>query len=95
MKNGHNAWLKKGVGWVAAFMVCTILAAALTAPAIVAHSPNEVVLSQKLEPPSRSHLLGTDHLGRDILSRLLHGARVSVGTVARIRKICRLQPFSK
>jgi len=57
---------------------------ALRAP--VPYSPNTVDLMQRLERPSRGHLLGTDDLGRDILSRMIHGARVSltVGFVATV-----------
>ncbi|MFG6668420.1 nickel ABC transporter permease subunit NikC [Halomonas sp. HNIBRBA4712] len=44
--------------------------------------PNAVALSNRLAPASASHWLGTDHLGRDIFTRLLAGTRVSLGTVA-------------
>ncbi|MEO8382121.1 MAG: ABC transporter permease [Acidobacteriota bacterium] len=44
----------------------------------VAFSPNTVDLGERLEPPGRRHLLGTDDLGRDILARMIHGARVSL-----------------
>lgn len=44
----------------------------------VAFSPNTIVLGQRLRSPSREHLLGTDDLGRDVLSRMIHGARVSL-----------------
>lgn len=44
----------------------------------VPYSPNSVDLTQRLEPPGGKHLLGTDDLGRDVLSRLMHGARVSL-----------------
>ncbi|HEX8169526.1 MAG TPA: ABC transporter permease [Thermoanaerobaculia bacterium] len=47
----------------------------------IAYSPNSVALSERLEPPRGGHLLGTDDLGRDVLSRMIHGARVSL-TVA-------------
>jgi len=47
-------------------------------PAPVAFSPNTIVLGQRLRPPSPEHLLGTDDLGRDVLSRMIHGARVSL-----------------
>lgn len=38
----------------------------------------EMDVLNKLQTPSKEHLLGTDHLGRDILSRIMHGARISV-----------------
>jgi peptide/nickel transport system permease protein len=46
--------------------------------------PNLTVLEQKLLPPSPAHWLGTDNLGRDVLSRMLHGASISltVGLIA-------------
>ncbi|BBO91817.1 nickel ABC transporter permease subunit NikC [Desulfosarcina ovata] len=67
--------------WFALPVILAILAMALFAPWIAPHPPDRVDLSQKLEPPGKSHLLGTDHLGRDILSRLIWGARASMGSV--------------
>ncbi|MBM4033251.1 MAG: ABC transporter permease [Planctomycetes bacterium] len=57
---------------------------ALLAPLIAPHSYDAVNLPAALEPPGGTHWLGTDALGRDLLSRLLYGARVSlaVGLVA-------------
>ena len=52
--------------------------AALAAPLIAPYPPEANQLDQKLLPPSTEHLLGTDHLGRDILSRLVYGARYSL-----------------
>ncbi|WP_426445333.1 nickel ABC transporter permease subunit NikC [Paenibacillus sp. S-38] len=49
------------------------------APWIAPHDPVQVNLAVKLQVPSWNHPLGTDHLGRDTLSRLLYGARVSLG----------------
>lgn len=50
----------------------------------IPYSPYETSLSEKLEPPSRRHWMGTDDLGRDVCSRMIHGAGVSlkVGFVA-------------
>jgi len=55
------------------------LVAAL-APALARRDPLEQDIARRLQPPTREHLLGTDRLGRDLLSRLLHGARVSLVT---------------
>lgn len=65
-------------------VVCSILlllfaVIAVIAPWISPHDPVKVNLALKLKPPSAEHLLGTDHLGRDNLSRLLHGSRISLG----------------
>jgi nickel transport system permease protein len=56
-----------------------ILSVAILAPWLA-----EVDLEKKLLDPSLAHPLGTDHLGRDILSRLMYGARVSIGAVLAI-----------
>jgi len=65
-------------------VVCSIVlllfaVIAVFAPWISPHDPIKVNLALKLKPPSAEHLLGTDHLGRDNLSRLLHGSRISLG----------------
>src|SRR5262249_26849860 len=50
----------------------------------IRYSPNDVDLKSALRPPSATHFLGTDEIGRDIASRMVHGSRVSlsVGFVA-------------
>src|SRR5579859_7267080 len=51
---------------------------ALAAPLLAPYDPNVQDTSRRLEPPSRQHILGMDDLGRDVLSRILWGARVSL-----------------
>jgi ABC-type dipeptide/oligopeptide/nickel transport system permease subunit len=53
--------------------------AAVGAPVLAPHEPNAVDVIARLESPSQDHLLGTDALGRDLFSRLLFGARWSLG----------------
>lgn len=66
------------VHWVAiAFLVLLILVAAL-APWIAPYPPDQQRLDSLLQPPSSAHWLGTDDTGRDILSRIIHGARMSL-----------------
>jgi oligopeptide/dipeptide ABC transporter ATP-binding protein len=59
------------------FLLVLALAAAI-APLIAPHDPKAVDFDQILAGPSGAHLLGTDDLGRDVLSRLLFGARVAL-----------------
>jgi peptide/nickel transport system permease protein len=62
--------------------------AGLFAPVLAPHDPNQQALTSRLHPPvwqsggSSDHLLGTDNLGRDVLSRLIYGARISLLVVA-------------
>ncbi len=63
----------------AALVLLTAASAALAAPWLAPHDPLAVDLMNTLAPPSAAHPLGTDHLGRDTMSRLLFGARVSLG----------------
>lgn len=50
----------------------------LLAPWVAPHDPLQVDLLNRLAPPSRKYPFGTDHLGRDVLSRLIYGIRTSV-----------------
>jgi peptide/nickel transport system permease protein len=71
--------LRRNRAALAGLMVITILiVAAVFAPLLAPYNPYAVALDARLLPPDQTHLLGTDELGRDILSRLLYGARVSL-----------------
>ena len=65
---------------VGLFIAAVFLLIALTAPWIAPQNPLEIDFSTKLEAPSAQHWFGTDVLGRDIFSRVLHGARTSLLT---------------
>ncbi len=62
----------------ASAVLALFAASAVLAPWLAPHDPVAVDLANHLAEPSWQHLLGTDHLGRDTLSRLLYGARVSL-----------------
>ena len=63
----------------AAIILVWVLIAAL-APLIAPYPPDAVEITARLRPPSFEHWLGTDALGRDVLARLVYGARVSLFT---------------
>jgi ABC-type dipeptide/oligopeptide/nickel transport system permease subunit len=73
-----------------AVVLLTVIGAAVFAPYVAPHDPTRQSLIRRLTPPvwtsagKAAHPLGTDQVGRDILSRIIHGARVSltVGTLA-------------
>ncbi len=55
-----------------------VVMCAMFAPWLAPHSPTEIAMSKKLMPPSLDHFMGTDKFGRDIFSRMLFGARISL-----------------
>jgi peptide/nickel transport system permease protein len=59
-------------------LVLAWLLIALLAPLIAPYSPTAQKVTNRLKPPSAQHWFGTDELGRDVFSRVLHGARVSL-----------------
>jgi peptide/nickel transport system permease protein len=59
-------------------VVALVVAAAILAPVLTAYGPVEGDLSNSLQAPSWAHWLGTDQLGRDLFTRILYGARVSL-----------------
>lgn len=73
--------MKKELHWIygmALFLAMGIVFLALFAPWIAPYDPTAVSTEEILEGMSSSHWLGTDALGRDILSRTIYGARTSV-----------------
>ncbi|MCL6552630.1 MAG: ABC transporter permease [Firmicutes bacterium] len=60
------------------WVVTGVVVAAVLAPALAPADPTKTDFGALLQPPSRAHLLGTDDLGRDILSRVIYGARTSL-----------------
>ena len=70
---GYNVLASAGVVMVLVFLIC-----ALFAPWIAPYDPAHIDLPQRLMGPSLSHWFGTDELGRDILSRIIYGARLSM-----------------
>src|SRR5690625_4761279 len=56
-----------------------LLAVTLIGPLFVSQSPYEMVVQDRLLSPSSEHLLGTDEFGRDLLSRIVHGSKVTMG----------------
>jgi peptide/nickel transport system permease protein len=64
--------------WVAGSVVALVLLAAAVGPALAPFGANEMSPQATLRGPGGEHLLGTDEFGRDIFSRLLHGARLSM-----------------
>jgi peptide/nickel transport system permease protein len=65
--------------WAGLITIGILAGVAVLGPILAPFDPTEQSLDRMLEPPGRAHLLGTDDLGRDLLSRVLYGARVSLG----------------
>lgn len=76
------AWERYRLIVLGGALVGLILLAALLAGVITAYSPYELNISDKLKAPSLEHVLGTDELGRDVLTRAMYAARISVQVAA-------------
>ena len=78
---GREAWRsfsKNKVAVVGAGIVVFFILLAIFGPLIAKEGINDQVLADRLLPPSSEYWLGTDDLGRDILSRIIHGSRISL-----------------
>ncbi|MBA1198766.1 nickel ABC transporter permease subunit NikC [Pseudomonas plecoglossicida] len=64
-----------------ALLVSLLVLLAVFGQWLAPHDPDLIDVGQRLQPASMSHWLGTDHLGRDLLSRLIVGTRLSLGSV--------------
>lgn len=70
---GRGILVKACTVFLVLFVILSLLA-----PVISPYDPNQMDLLSKLKGPSSAHWLGTDYLGRDVLSRLIYGGRVSL-----------------
>jgi peptide/nickel transport system permease protein len=59
-------------------LLAVVLFGALFAGVLTPHDPLSMTVTERMKPPSAAHLMGTDNFGRDIFSRVLHGARLSL-----------------
>lgn len=75
---------RKPLGAIGAVLVLILIAAGIFAPAIAPHNPEKFNVRDTFSAPDSTYLMGTDQKGRDIFSRVLYGARISlrVGAVA-------------
>ena len=80
----YQGWLQLSANRLAMLglaIVIVLLLTAAFAPWIATHSPTAQSLSDRLQPPSAAHWLGTDELGRDIFSRIVYGSRLTLYVV--------------
>ncbi|MDR1313447.1 MAG: ABC transporter permease [Deltaproteobacteria bacterium] len=85
MKNTLRLLWRNRLAFAGGIVVLSLFAVSWLAPAIAPFDPDKVQVRERLKPPGTAgHVLGTDSLGRDVLSRLIWGSRVSlkVGIVA-------------
>ncbi len=76
-----NLWhtlLGNRVAWIGIGLLLIIVLAAVFAPWLAPHDPLQQNIAYRLDPPSTDFWLGTDSYGRDVLSRLIYGARISL-----------------
>jgi peptide/nickel transport system permease protein len=64
--------------WIGLLVFALVVALALAAPVLSPYDPNDQNILEKLRSPTAEHWLGTDSFGRDTLSRILYGARISL-----------------
>jgi ABC-type dipeptide/oligopeptide/nickel transport system permease subunit len=88
MRSGY-IFLKQKGAYLWTVVIITIVLLAIFAPFLTSYSPSTIVLNEKLLSPSWQHLFGTDKLGRDIFSRTIYGARISlaIGIISRLLAI--------
>ena len=72
------AFSQNRLSWIGLLLLAFIICVAVLAPWIAPHDPLEQNIVARLEPPSAEFWLGTDSYGRDVLSRLIYGARISL-----------------
>ena len=71
-------WKEKSLGAISGIIILILILVAIFADALAPYDYLEMHLADRLTGSSARYLLGTDQMGRDLLSRLIHGARLSL-----------------
>jgi peptide/nickel transport system permease protein len=84
LRDSVRRFVSSGSAVVGLVVVLSFVLLALAAPLIAPYGPDQQLLTDRLKPPSPQHWFGTDDLGRDVLSRVIYGAQISlrVGVLA-------------
>jgi peptide/nickel transport system permease protein len=78
MKRFFRHFLHNPLSFIGVTIILLLLFTALFAPILAPYNPTEIAPAERLMAPSLEHALGTDEVGRDVLSRILWGARISI-----------------
>ncbi len=86
VRKHHSMWAElfirlvkeKPMGTVGGVIMLVLILTGIFAEILAPYGYNEIILADRLDPPTASHLLGCDNLGRDLLSRIIYGARISM-----------------
>src|SRR4030095_16261322 len=73
-----NAFNANKTSWIGLAVFLIVVVIAILASLLAPYDPTDQTILEKLRPPSAEHWLGTDSFGRDTLSRVLYGARISL-----------------
>ncbi len=89
MKREHRRitlrrWARNRLAITGFIILLGVFYMAVAAPAFYAEGPYATAPRERLQPPGAEHLLGTDNFGRDVLSRIAYGARISLGIGASV-----------
>jgi len=77
--NAMRVFMRNKTAFASLIFLVIVIAACIAAPLLTTYSPFDQFREAHLSPPSSSHILGGDYLGRDMFSRMLYGGRTTIG----------------
>jgi peptide/nickel transport system permease protein len=78
LQDSWTLWKRNPVTIAGTLIILSLILIAMVAPWLATHDPFDQILADRLFPPSLDYWFGTDNLGRDIYSRVIHGSRLTL-----------------